>query len=219
MAPRSRSSSESSHDSESPRKRAPSYSDAEGEIDAPGSPAVNNGLCSANEPLRVTPGCVHIEVLLGSTKLVHNYEKAVRWATRSRDNSRPPRKRRKACLHHHSFTLNDTRPYIYTNNIFRPSPRLASSVARHSTAPMSASIVNSLAVKLKVISTNTQLKLSTASVCRSCEREQRFTKYFRGGGSFGNGVLCGLCQLHSRRVFGEYTRERSVQDRKGGKCP
>ncbi len=92
MAPRSRSSSESSHDSESPRKRAPSYSDAEGEIDAPGSPVLN-GLYSPNELLRVT----HVEVLLGSTKLVQIYEKAVRWATRSRDNSRPPRKRRKAC--------------------------------------------------------------------------------------------------------------------------
>jgi len=112
MAPRSRSSSESSHDSESPRKRAPSYSDAEGEIDAPGSPVLNNGVCGAKEVVRVTPGCMHIEVLLGSTKLVHNYEKAVRWATRSRNNSRPPRKRRKARLHH-SFTLNDTRPYIY----------------------------------------------------------------------------------------------------------
>ena len=116
MAPRSRSSSESSHDSESPRKRAPSYSDAEGEIDAPGSPVLHNGLCTANELLRVTPGCVHIEVLLGSTKLVHNYEKAVRWATRSRNNSGPPRKRRKARLQH-SFNLNDTRPYIYKYHI------------------------------------------------------------------------------------------------------
>jgi hypothetical protein len=107
MAPRSRSSSESSHDSESPRKRTPSDSDAEGEIDAPGSPAIN-GLCSANEPPRVTPGCVHIEVLLGSTRLVHNYEKAVRWVARSRNDSGPPRKRRKACLNH-SFTLNGMR--------------------------------------------------------------------------------------------------------------
>jgi hypothetical protein len=141
MAPRSRSSSESSHDSESPRKRAPSYSDAEGEIDAPGSPALN-GLYSANELLRVTPGCAHIGVLLGSTKLVHNYKKAVRWATRSRNSSGPPRKRRKACLHH-AFTLNDTRPDLYTNTIFRPSPRLANSAARHSTALTSVSIVNS----------------------------------------------------------------------------
>ena len=115
MAPRSRSSSESSHDSESPRKRAPSYSDAEGEIDAPGSPVLN-GLYSPSELARVTPGCAHIEVLLGSTKLVHNYEKAVRWATRSRNNSRPPRKRRKACPHH-SFTLNDSSSYVYKYHI------------------------------------------------------------------------------------------------------
>ena len=101
MAPRSRSSSESSHDSESPRKRAPSCSDAEGEIDVPGSPAIN-GSYSANELPRVTPGCIHIAVLLGSTKLVHNYEKAVRWAARSRNSSGPPRKRRKARLTHSS---------------------------------------------------------------------------------------------------------------------
>ena len=111
MAPRSRSSSESSHDSESPRKRAPSCSDAEGEIDVPGSPAIN-GSYSANELPRGTPGCMHIEVLLGSTKLVHNYEKAVRWAARSRTSSGPPRKRRKACLNH-SFTLKDITFDIY----------------------------------------------------------------------------------------------------------
>ena len=132
MAPRSRSSSESSHDSESPRKRAPSCSDAEGETDAPGSsPATtttnNNGLllfyssAAANEPPRVTPGCVHIGALLGSTTLVHNYEKAVRWAARSRGGSSsnssrgPPRKRRKACRTH-AFTVNDTRPDIREND-------------------------------------------------------------------------------------------------------
>lgn len=108
---------------------------------------------------------------------------------------------------------------MYTNTISRPSPRLANSVARHSTARMSASIVNSLAVKLKDTSTNTQLKQNTASVCESCEREQRFTKYFRGRGGFWGGVLRGLFQLHSRHVFGEYTRERSAQDRKGGQRP
>lgn len=112
-----------------------------------------------------------------------------------------------------------TRVLMYTNTIFRLSPRLANSVARHFIARTSVSIVNSLAVKLKDISINTQLKQNMASVCRSCEREQRFTKYFRGRGGFGGGVLRGLFQLHSRRVFGEYTRERSAQGRKGGKRP
>jgi hypothetical protein len=115
MAPRSRSSSESSHDSESPRKRAPSYSDAEGEIDTPGSPAIN-GLHNANEIPHVMPGCMHIEVLLGSSKLVQNYEKAVRWAARSRNCSGPPRKRRKARLNHF-FTLGDTRPNTHKYHI------------------------------------------------------------------------------------------------------
>ena len=108
---------------------------------------------------------------------------------------------------------------MYTNALFRPSPQLANFVARHSTARTSASIVNLLAVKLKDTSTSTQLKQNTASVCRSCEREPRFTKYFRGRGSFRSSVLRGLCQLHSRHVFGEYTRERSAQDRKGGQRP
>ena len=108
---------------------------------------------------------------------------------------------------------------MYTITIFRLSPRLANSATRHSIARTSVSIANSLAVKSKDISTNTQLRQNTASVRRSCEREQRFTKYFRGRGGFGDGVLRGLCQLHSRRVFGEYTRERSAQGRKGGKRP
>ena len=115
MAPRSRSSSESSHDSESPRKRTPSDSDAEGELDPPSSPTIN-GLYSANEVHGATPGCMHIDVLLGSTKLVHNYKKAVRWAARSRSSSGPPRKRRKACPSQ-TFNLNDTRSDIYIYRI------------------------------------------------------------------------------------------------------
>lgn len=78
-------SSDSSHESESPRKRAPS--------EDPGQGSAASSI--ENRPLGDGGGCIHVKLLLTKPDLLVQYQKAVQWGINSRSFDGPPRKRRK----------------------------------------------------------------------------------------------------------------------------
>lgn len=81
------SSSDSSHDSESHRKRSAlmdedTVMDIERALDSPVPPAGT---------------CEHVQLLSGSTQMLSNYEKALKWSTSSLSNGIHSAKRRRVC--------------------------------------------------------------------------------------------------------------------------